>query len=96
MRFYTRRVGVPQVQVQETRSRPTSLTHTTLKSYPKDFPTCISVCAGWVFPKYDHVAVGTGTVINKTSIKQYQQVRSWLSVLLRSHVRWVVLVDVVY
>lgn len=31
--------------------------------------------AGWVFPKYDHVAVGTGTVINKTSIKQYQQVR---------------------
>lgn len=28
---------------------------------------------GWVFPKYDHVAVGTGTVVNKTSIKQYQQ-----------------------
>ena len=28
---------------------------------------------GWVFPKYDHVAVGTGTVINKTAIKQYQQ-----------------------
>ncbi|KAK9839418.1 hypothetical protein WJX81_000954 [Elliptochloris bilobata] len=28
---------------------------------------------GWVFPKYDHVAVGTGTVINKTGIKQYQQ-----------------------
>lgn len=28
---------------------------------------------GWVFPKYDHVAVGTGTVINKTKIKQYQQ-----------------------
>ena len=27
---------------------------------------------GWVFPKYDHVAVGTGTVVNKTSIKQYQ------------------------
>eukprot|EP00232_Nephroselmis_pyriformis_P025159 CAMPEP_0182857742 /NCGR_PEP_ID=MMETSP0034_2-20130328/3225_1 /TAXON_ID=156128 /ORGANISM="Nephroselmis pyriformis, Strain CCMP717" /LENGTH=499 /DNA_ID=CAMNT_0024989009 /DNA_START=55 /DNA_END=1554 /DNA_ORIENTATION=- len=27
---------------------------------------------GWVFPKYDHVAVGTGTVINKTAIKQYQ------------------------
>jgi len=27
-----------------------------------------------VFPKYDHVAVGTGTVVNKTSIKQYQQV----------------------
>lgn len=27
----------------------------------------------WVFPKYDHVAVGTGTVINKTAIKQYQQ-----------------------
>ena len=30
---------------------------------------------GWVFPKYDHVAVGTGTVINKTAIKQYQQAR---------------------
>lgn len=28
---------------------------------------------GWVFPKYDHVAVGTGTVINKGAIKQYQQ-----------------------
>jgi len=28
---------------------------------------------GWVFPKYDHVAVGTGTVINKTAIKQYQK-----------------------
>jgi len=27
---------------------------------------------GWGFPKYDHVAVGTGTVVNKTSIKQYQ------------------------
>jgi len=27
---------------------------------------------GWVFPKYDHVAVGTGTVINKKAIKQYQ------------------------
>mmetsp|Transcript_5731 Transcript_5731/g.20868 ORF Transcript_5731/g.20868 Transcript_5731/m.20868 type:complete len:225 (-) Transcript_5731:163-837(-) len=27
---------------------------------------------GWVFPKYDHVAVGTGTVINKTKIKDYQ------------------------
>ncbi|GHP10246.1 hypothetical protein PPROV_000897800 [Pycnococcus provasolii] len=27
---------------------------------------------GWVFPKYDHVAVGTGTVVNKTAIKQYQ------------------------
>lgn len=25
---------------------------------------------GWVFPKYDHVAVGTGTVVNKTAIKQ--------------------------
>ena len=23
--------------------------------------------------RYDHVAVGTGTVVNKTSIKQYQQ-----------------------
>jgi len=28
---------------------------------------------GWVFPKYDHVAVGTGTVVNKTAIKQYQK-----------------------
>ena len=28
---------------------------------------------GWVFPKYDHVAVGTGTVVNKSAIKQYQQ-----------------------
>eukprot|EP01024_Parvocaulis_polyphysoides_P028502 TRINITY_DN2576_c0_g4_i2.p1 TRINITY_DN2576_c0_g4~~TRINITY_DN2576_c0_g4_i2.p1 ORF type:complete len:460 (+),score=99.21 TRINITY_DN2576_c0_g4_i2:535-1914(+) len=27
---------------------------------------------GWVFPKYDHVAVGTGTVVNKPAIKQYQ------------------------
>lgn len=27
---------------------------------------------GWVFPKCDHVAVGTGTVVNKPSIKQYQ------------------------
>merc|ERR1719178_147092 len=27
---------------------------------------------GWVFPKYDHVGVGTGTVINKTAIKKYQ------------------------
>ncbi len=33
---------------------------------------------GWVFPKYDHVAVGTGTVVNKTAIKQYQQVRTRL------------------
>ncbi len=31
---------------------------------------------GWVFPKYDHVAVGTGTVVNKPGIKQYQQVGS--------------------
>lgn len=28
---------------------------------------------GWVFPKYDHVAVGTGTVLDKTNIKVYQQ-----------------------
>lgn len=27
----------------------------------------------WVFPKYDHVGVGTGTVINRPAIKQYQQ-----------------------
>merc|ERR1719409_1494068 len=25
---------------------------------------------GWVFPKYDHVGVGTGTVINKPAIKE--------------------------
>eukprot|EP00172_Hildenbrandia_rubra_P004074 Plantae.Rhodophyta-Hildenbrandia_rubra.ctg7536.p1 GENE.Plantae.Rhodophyta-Hildenbrandia_rubra.ctg7536~~Plantae.Rhodophyta-Hildenbrandia_rubra.ctg7536.p1 ORF type:complete len:468 (-),score=86.89 Plantae.Rhodophyta-Hildenbrandia_rubra.ctg7536:488-1891(-) len=27
----------------------------------------------WVFPKYDHVGVGTGTVINRSAIKQYQK-----------------------
>uniref|UniRef100_A0A0D6R0H4 Geranylgeranyl diphosphate reductase, chloroplastic n=1 Tax=Araucaria cunninghamii TaxID=56994 RepID=A0A0D6R0H4_ARACU len=27
---------------------------------------------GWVFPKCDHVAVGTGTVIDKPAIKKYQ------------------------
>eukprot|EP00899_Mesostigma_viride_P010755 jgi/Mesvir1/19681/Mv09953-RA.3 len=27
---------------------------------------------GWVFPKCDHVAVGTGTVVNKPKIKTYQ------------------------
>jgi geranylgeranyl diphosphate/geranylgeranyl-bacteriochlorophyllide a reductase len=27
----------------------------------------------WVFPKFDHVGVGTGTVINRPAIKQYQQ-----------------------
>jgi geranylgeranyl reductase len=27
---------------------------------------------GWVFPKYDHVGVGTGTVINRPAIKDYQ------------------------
>lgn len=27
----------------------------------------------WVFPKYDHVGVGTGTVINRPKIKQYQK-----------------------
>nr|ACI45963.1 putative plastid geranylgeranyl reductase precusor [Neopyropia yezoensis] len=27
----------------------------------------------WVFPKYDHVGVGTGTVIDRPSIKKYQQ-----------------------
>lgn len=29
---------------------------------------------GWVFPKYDHVGVGTGTVVNRPAIKQYQKV----------------------
>merc|ERR1719217_1652655 len=28
---------------------------------------------GWVFPKYDHVGVGTGTVINRPGIKEYQK-----------------------
>ncbi|KAG5183210.1 geranylgeranyl hydrogenase [Tribonema minus] len=28
---------------------------------------------GWVFPKYDHVAVGTGTVINRPAIQEYQK-----------------------
>lgn len=27
---------------------------------------------GWVFPKYDHVGVGTGTVLNRPAIKEYQ------------------------
>jgi geranylgeranyl reductase len=27
---------------------------------------------GWVFPKYDHVGVGTGTVINRPAINDYQ------------------------
>mmetsp|Transcript_4625 Transcript_4625/g.14752 ORF Transcript_4625/g.14752 Transcript_4625/m.14752 type:complete len:495 (+) Transcript_4625:194-1678(+) len=27
---------------------------------------------GWVFPKYDHVGVGTGTVLNRPGIKMYQ------------------------
>ncbi|KAK4536485.1 hypothetical protein CDCA_CDCA08G2510 [Cyanidium caldarium] len=27
----------------------------------------------WVFPKYDHVGVGTGTVIDRPHIKKYQQ-----------------------
>ena len=26
----------------------------------------------WVFPKYDHVGVGTGTVVDRPSIKKYQ------------------------
>jgi len=28
---------------------------------------------GWVFPKYDHVAVGTGTVVNRPAIMEYQK-----------------------
>merc|ERR1712185_776672 len=36
---------------------------------------------GWVFPKYDHVGVGTGTVINRPAIKEY----------VRMHVRTYVL-----
>lgn len=30
---------------------------------------------GWVFPKYDHVGVGTGTVVNRPAIKDYQVCR---------------------
>ena len=26
----------------------------------------------WVFPKYDHVGVGTGTVVNRPAIGEYQ------------------------
>lgn len=33
---------------------------------------------GWVFPKCDHVAVGTGTVINKPAIKKYQTATRWV------------------
>ena len=43
---------------------------------------CLLLCAGWVFPKYDHVAVGTGTVVNKTAIKQYQQARGRIATLV--------------
>merc|ERR1712187_245268 len=28
---------------------------------------------GWVFHKYDHVGVGTGTVVNRPAIKEYQK-----------------------
>merc|ERR1719156_14562 len=28
---------------------------------------------GWVFPKCDHVAVGTGTVVDKMGIQKYQK-----------------------
>ena len=28
---------------------------------------------GWYFPKYDHVGVGTWTVVNRPAIKQYQK-----------------------
>ena len=28
---------------------------------------------GWVFPKYDHVGVGTGTVVNRPALKKYQE-----------------------
>ena len=31
---------------------------------------------GWVFPKYDHVGVGTGTVLNRPAIKDYQVILS--------------------
>lgn len=33
---------------------------------------------GWVFPKYDHVGVGTGTVVNRPAIKDYQVCRAGL------------------
>jgi hypothetical protein len=30
----------------------------------------------WVFPKYDHVGVGTGTVVNRPAISEYQASRA--------------------
>ena len=33
---------------------------------------------GWVFPKYDHVGVGTGTVVNRPAIKDYQVGGVWI------------------
>lgn len=38
---------------------------------------------GWVFPKYDHVGVGTGTVLNRPAIKDYQVRPSKTSVSIR-------------
>lgn len=32
---------------------------------------------GWVFPKYDHVGVGTGTVVNRPAIKDYQVIKNY-------------------
>ena len=54
---------------------------------------------GWVFPKYDHVAVGTGTVVNKTAIKQYQQAtrdRSKVGLLCPAALAWCAGTPLVY
>lgn len=37
---------------------------------------------GWVFPKYDHVGVGTGTVVNRPAIKDYQVLDRLYSVVV--------------
>lgn len=43
---------------------------------------------GWVFPKCDHVAVGTGTVINKPSIKKYQTATRYCCTCRRVHLHF--------
>lgn len=42
---------------------------------------------GWVFPKFDHVGVGTGTVVNRPAIKDYQ-VRSTSGHSVRHFISW--------
>lgn len=43
---------------------------------------------GWVFPKYDHVGVGTGTVVNRPAIKDYQVRLVSMGALLRLFPGW--------